>query len=560
MTTYHDSRLHTIHPARAFPRLTSPAGAAGLAAALLLSLGFGAWLFTLPFLAGDTAFWQQQNSDITQYVAGFNAFIHEPWRWPLLRIESLNWPTGTLATFVDTVPLYALILKLFAHGPDTPFWNPYGYWIALCYALQGVGAWWICREAGLRSWPALLVMALLLAAFPALSFRIHHTSLMSQWLLLFALACYLRSTRLGRFAWGAWMALIPLAFYINIYLFSMLSALYAADVLRHLRHGQWRRTLAFAAATYGLLFASMAITMLPLGPSSGLAEWGFGFYSMNLLAPLSGGRLLAFAHPVAHGGQGEGFNYLGVFLIAAAAWALYLRLKADRGFVARHGWLCAAALLLVLYALSVSIYLGDKQLLQLPLPPFLEGITGHFRVSGRFFWPVGYLVVVVTVICIARYAPRRLGAPLLVLLALLQLWDLHPHHMSMRQSTQLGDNRRLDETAWKAFMGPSVDRLYFYPAFRCEKNPANDTILPAMLFAAKNNLDITTAYIARARRPCEGVAEEIAAADAQRSAFAFVRGEYPDLAAVQQLLGGAHAARCVEADFAWLCKRSGGAP
>jgi hypothetical protein len=207
-------------PRQAVLRWLNPNGILGLAVAALLGLGFALWLYKYPMLRGTAPFWWRDNSDITQYVAGFNAFVHEPWHWPLLRIASLNAPDGTLATFLDTIPLYAMFLKL-VH-PGAGYWNPYGLWIALCFTLQGASAWWICREAKVRNWAALVALALLLAAFPTLTRRIPHTGLMSQWLLLFGLAVYLRSGRLGRLATGPWVALLTCAFYIHIYLFAML--------------------------------------------------------------------------------------------------------------------------------------------------------------------------------------------------------------------------------------------------------------------------------------------------------------------------------------------------
>ena len=252
------NRLQRLH------RLSAE-GPAGLVMAALLAIGFALWLYKYPMLRGTAPFWWREDADITQYLAGFNAFVHEPWHWPLLRIESLNTPDGTLATFLDTIPLYAMFLKV-VH-PGAGYWNPYGLWIALCFTLQGAGAWWILREARVRSWPALVALALLLASFPALTRRIPHTSLMSQWLLLFALAVYLRSSRMKRLATGWWAALLVGAFYINIYLFAMASSIFAADVLRELlrrpvKRASILRALLAPVAVYGLLFATMWITML----------------------------------------------------------------------------------------------------------------------------------------------------------------------------------------------------------------------------------------------------------------------------------------------------------
>jgi hypothetical protein len=535
-------------------------GPLGLAVAALLALGFAHWLFGPAILRGTSPFWWRDHADVTQYLAGFNAFVHEPWHWPLLRIESLNTPEGTLATFVDAIPLYALVLKL-VH-PGTGYWNPYGLWITLCFTLQGAGAWWICREAKVRSWPALAALALLLASFPALTFRLPHTSLMSQWLLVFALAVYLRSGRLGRIATGAWVALLVAGFYINIYLFAMASAIFVADVLRHaLRpHAPWparRRALLAPVAVYGTLFATMWATMLPLPPGSGTQEWGFGYYSMNLLAPLHGGRFLQFDHPIAHGGQGEGYNYLGIFLLALTAFVVKLRGRRDPAFWSRHGALLGVLVVLTAYALSNLVYLADVRLFTVWLPPELGVVTSTFRSSGRFFWPVGYAIVVFTVLGVARHMKALPAAALLAAVVALQLFDLQPHHERARATAALNDGPVVDDARWSAFLGPNVKALQYYPPFHCGGGAPTEGLLPVMAYAVRHRYPMSTGYIARTAKPCTGYDADIARLPAA-TAVAFDKKTFPLEQDARRLMG--ENATCADMGIVFLCRRTGANP
>jgi len=536
-------------------QLADPAGLLALVLAAMLALALAHMLFSTPFMRGLTPFWSQQDNDVAQYLSGFNAFVREPWHWPLLRLTSINAPDGTLATFLDTVPLYSLLLKLWQHGPDTPFRNPYAYWISLCFVLQGVGAWWICREAQLRSWIALGAMTLLLAGFPPFAYRINHISLMSQWLLLFGLAAYLRGARLGRLASASWVPLMLAAFYINIYLFCMLSLLFAADLWRHVVAGGWRRAAATAVALGVLLGLTLYATMLPLDGNAGGGEWGFGYYSMNLLGPLTGGRLLQFQHAVASDGQGEGFAYVGVFVLIAAVWAVALRRRADPGFWNRHRALTLTLAFTTCFALSNIVYLGPVELFHLDLPDWTEKATTTLRSSGRFFWPVGYAVTAFTVISLQRYlAPWRAAVVLLALLYL-QFWDLAPHRQRVRESVSVGAQERLHETLWSGFLGKDFKALQVYPPFGCNKGPALQTLLPTMMYAVKHQMTVSTGYVARVKKPCDNYAQEIASIHSPATAFVFIKDDFADLNVVHQLLGGATAATCIEADFAWLCKR-----
>ncbi|WP_229263319.1 DUF6311 domain-containing protein [Duganella dendranthematis] len=541
-------------PAPVARTLAAPAGPLALVLAALLALALAHLLYSTPFMRGLLPFWHQQDNDIAQYVAGFNAFVREAWHWPLLRVNSINAPDGTLATFLDTVPLYSLLLKLWQHGPDTPFRNPYPVWIALCFVLQGVGAWWICREAQLRSWMALLAMTLLLAAFPPFAYRINHLGLMGQWLLPLALACYLRSTRLGRLASGAWVALVLAAFYVHIYLFAMVALVFAADLWRHFTGGDQRRALLTAVASGVLLVASLFVTMLPVPGQAGGGEWGFGYYSMNLLGPFAGGRLLQFQHATATDGQGEGYAYVGIFVLMAAAYGVSLRRRLDPAFWTRHRALLAALAAMTCFALSNIVYLGPVELFHLDLPGWVGKITAVLRSSGRFFWPVGYAITAFAVISLTRHLPPRRAGALLLALLCLHAWDLWPHAKRVRASVSVGAVERLHAAQWDSFLGADVKALQVYPPFGCNKGVALQTLLPTMGYAVARQLPISTGYVARVRKPCDNYAQEIAGIRAPSTAFVFIKEEFVDLNAVRQLLGDA-AATCIEADFAWLCKR-----
>ncbi|WP_374582727.1 hypothetical protein [Pseudoduganella sp.] len=534
-------------------------GMAGLLAAAALALLYACWIYPPGFLLGTSPYWGQLDTDITQYIAGYNAYAREAWHWPLFRIESLNAPEGTLTTFVDAIPLYALVLKALVGGADAAFWNPFGLWIALCYLLQGAGAWWICREAGLRSWATLGAMTLLLASFPAFGFRVSHVSLMSQWLLVFSFALYLRSSRRHTFSWLGWTALVPVAFYTNIYLVVMVCLVFGADWLRFAWQERWQRTLRNLVLPFLVLGTSLFATMLPLAAGGVGREWGFGFYSMNVLAPLAGGQLLPFAAAVATDGQGEGYNYLGLAVLLAFPLLLAWRLARDKTFLLRHWPLALVLLLSWLYALSNQAFLGKQELFTWHVREWMLPITSQLRASGRFFWTVGYAMVIFAVIGLHRRAPAAWRPAVIGAVLALQAWDLGPAHELLRVKSNQSSPAPISYAAWDRALGPDVQALNVYPPFRCGTVQPHKTLLPLMYYASERKLAISTGYMARTQRPCDNYAQDIAARAASRqgpaahAAYVFAQADFPDLAAVEQLFG-ALPVQCGAVDFAWVCK------
>ena len=536
-------------------------GWAGLASVVVLATAFIGMAFGPAFISGHSSFWQTDAEDITQYMAGFNMYFSAPWQFPLLAFDSLNFPHGTRTTFVDAVPLYALLLKLLIPASWAPF-NPYGMWVAICFVLQAVGAWWIVRELGVRSWAFLLSLAIMLMTAPALLSRIGHTSLMSHWLVLFAIALYLRGARLGKPNTSGWCVLLVSAFYINIYLFTMAGAIYAAatvfslqkqNLLSGARPSSVLRALLVAALPAAALLATLPLTLLPLAPGGVTSEWGFGYYSMNLLSPLMGGSLIRLTVPVGPG-QYEGFNYLGLGLVAAVV--LVFRDAASRARLAQmlrmHAALAWLMLFFVVYAISSQVHLAGIQIATIAYPEFVAAITSQFRASGRFFWPVGYLLLIAVWWLLYQQRGKKRFVLVAAMLTTLQCADLTGVYGTLQSTLARPPALHLQQEVWNKAIPEQVRTVYFYPKFKCAKKPAHDSLLPVMHYASVRGLNLNTGYIARYTPSCDDMAREIADSVPGESAYVFVRNEFPDTGTIRSLIPGS-SVQCTEADFALVC-------
>jgi len=533
-------------------------GIAGLALVLALAFAWVLWLLPPGFVRGVSSYWQTDVTDATQYLSGFNVFASEPWAWPLLRIRGLNVPEGTLATFVDIIPLYASGLKLVVPRGQLPF-NPFGWWIGLGYVLMAVGAWWALREARLSRYGVLVVFTSFVLLMPALNGRVllGHVSLTSHWLILFALALYLRSGRYGGPGLWPWAALLFVSFYVNLYIFVMTGLVFAADAARFVTRG-WRRTLGHLLLPPALILASLPLTMLPIPHVPAHPEEGFGFYAMNLLSPfVDGGRLTSW---ITRGrlwfvqGHYEGYNYLGVGLMLLIGVAFALRLRHDRAFVGRHWSLLAACALATVYAASDRVYAGNRLVLEWPLPALLEWPAGTLRSSGRLFWPVGYALVCFALVTAARWLPPRRLALVLVLALGLQWFDLGPLRGIVRRGLARPASRLVDGPLWDEALGPHVRTIYLYPKFGCGRGPDQvRSVLAVQRYAAERRLNLNTAYIARYHPPCDTGPREIAGTDPASSIYVFLRGETVAASPADSFPAGARL-ECHELDVAVACR------
>jgi Family of unknown function (DUF6311) len=395
--------------------------AAGLGFAWFLIFGGG------PTLNPLNVSWLLEG-DWLQHWMGFQFFQRDPWTFPLGSIQSLMFPVGTNIGFTDSNPLLALAMKPFSG------WLPHEYqliglWFAACFALQGyMGAALasvVTRNAGQQ-----VLGALLIVLSPVLIARIGHDTLCAQWLPIGILYLGLREydTRSAqRAAWkvvaGVWLAAT-----IHPYLSAMCWALGSAALLR-LRRERWltpRRWLVSMVLLTGGMIGIWSVIGYLSAPR--YVAGGFGALSFDLLGffnPRGFSRVLPDLPSLP---SYEGFAFLGlgglaVFVVAVIAFARYRpRPHGSTAIV------FAVAALLAVFALSSSVTIGGNEVLSLRwLYQPLDFVATTYRASGRFIWPLHYLLLVFGVWGVARIAGEHrlsLGTALLGIAVAVQVSDL----------------------------------------------------------------------------------------------------------------------------------------
>ena len=388
--------------------------------------------------------------DVQQHYAGWLLFRNSHWTFPLGMADTVAMPDGTAISYTDSLPWVSIFLKLLrGFLPATFQW--FGLYVLGCFALQGAAGGLLCAR-GLTGRGEAAVTGLLggglFACLPTLwerSFR--HTALASQWLFLFALYVYLESRdalrRTGHAPKRRWW-LVVLAFSaVGIHPYFLPPAmvcalLWCVDRVR-LGGGRVGAVTDFAAA----LAAALAGGVLcgAIGTESSLSREGYGEFSMNLNAlinPYSRGqyiwsRLLPVLPQQTN--QYDGFNYLGLGVLALLALALVLSVAAafrrpqEVKIWWKRNWPAAVGCgLLTLFAVSNRISWGNSGF-TIPLPGWLLDLCGIFRASGRMFYLPAACLVVWGVYTL-RAACRRLSgstvfpALLLAVLLAVQVWDL----------------------------------------------------------------------------------------------------------------------------------------
>jgi hypothetical protein len=487
----------TIDRARAARGPWGPLAGAAIGAA------FFAWIAGTRILDPISIDWLMKGDWVPHYF-GWHYFRHEPWHWPPGAVHGYYAPLGTSIGLTDSIPLVGYALKPFAAWLPTPF-QYLGPFLLASFALQGaLGARLIARRVD--AVPVQALGAALFVLLPTLLIRVGHAALCAHWLILWALLAATREPS-ARFRPLGWAALGLTAGMVQPYLAAMVLTVLGATAVTPSQTPVSRRLTSLGAALAATVTGWWISGLFLLSGGSSLAAGGLGYYSMNLLALVSPGDWSSFlpALPIASDGQAyEGFQYLGlgILLMIAAALAFAVRARA-RALAAEppaarlwSPWLIAACLVMTAFAVSPVVTLGSRTLLNVDGP--WTAPLALFRSSGRFVWPLVYLMLTSAVVTVARRGRGHTGTALLAVAVVLQLVDLRGAHTFRRQVAH--------DTAFHAWTDPFADarwndvaaayaHLVLVPPPQCGAPP-----LPyegAIALTAQHGLTINAGVVAR---------------------------------------------------------------
>lgn len=452
--------------------------------------------------------WAPQG-DAAQHAIAQRFFIGDAWRWPPLTARNILPPEGLNIAFADGIPALALLLKALR------VWLPEGFhgiglWYAIAWVMQPIAAVWCLRGAGERRLLPAIAVALAASAMPAFINRYGHAALIGHFTLLVALGLYLRlagGQTLG--LWAAAVAAAVLTLLVHPYLAAMMLALLAAVPATLVLRG----SRGWVGAGFGVTAAAGAVgaTMAAFGYLGAQGDGGFGDFALNLLSPVwpwrswfLGGLVAAEVDATGHGGW-EGYNWLGLGLLAGLAALLLLAPGAALRALRRHAGLALVLLGLTAIAVSFRVGLGGAVVLDLGEAP---GVLQQFRASGRFFWPVGLALLVGCIALLARIP--RIGAGLALAAGMLQFADAAPNRAAIRDWAAARPAWTVDAPALRALLA-EAEQVTILPSWPCVPKP--DALgdharqLQLLALAAERPVPANTMYVARWRGARPGCAD-----------------------------------------------------
>ncbi len=495
---------------------------------LLAALAFGAVFFLWiagPGVVSPTSVDWTMKSDWRIHFLGWHIFRGEPWAWPPGRLVGYyHAPTGTSIGYTDSLPLVAFVLKPLSGALPMPF-QYLGLWLLACFALQGyfgarLAQLWTTSPAAQFFTGAVFVLT------PTLLNRAPHPALCAHWTLLWALLLSFRYRPGDALPYRSMLALGLVIGLVHPYLAVMVLAVLTAFVARALlarnRDGRLQSRMEPVLAllmTAGITAAGWWASGMFLVSGESMARTGLGYFSMNLLAPVTPSGWSSWMPDIAVGAGGqtfEGLQYFGagllLLVVLAAVLALTLRRPAPGLGV---GPLLVICLALALYALSPRVTFADRVVLDYS-SPVLDRVA-IFGVTGRFFWPAAYALLALAARTMLTRLPAPIATALLVIVIGVQILDLRPAYA---ERYALAHSKAFHEwpgaprsPVWTAAL-PHYDHLVLFPPLQCGPAPVLFE-LPAYL-AGLHGLTVNVGEVARSNegdraRYCDQLERDLAA-------------------------------------------------
>ena len=159
-------------------------------------------------------------------------------------------------------------------------------------------------------------------------------------------------------------------------------------------------------------------------------NFGFGLFSYNLNGLVNSQGYSFFVSPLPMlAEQYEGFSYLGLGVIILSLIALFLGIRwlIKEGISSYKGIVISFVVIGVLctfVALSPQAYFGDKLIYDLKLPKFILNFWGTFRSTGRFIWPLIYIITFTSIVIVVKRLKYKTVLIIFSICALIQVRDM----------------------------------------------------------------------------------------------------------------------------------------
>lgn len=418
--------------------------------------------------------WLFTGGDLSQHYFGWLYYRQSEWKFPIGMIQGLT-DLNTCIIYTDSIPIFAIFFKVFSRWLPTTF-QYFGIWGLLSFILMSVLSAILIYKFSKNIWSAWIGSLFFTISPYVLQRMFAHTALGAQWVIVLAMIFWIYDIGRDKISKKiiAWSFLLVLVSVIHLYFVPMIVVFAFADAIRI---GLRQRKVLYSIGCFGVPIISAILVLFIVGAfavSGGEFDAeGLGYYSANIntfFNPIYGISMFMKQLPCGDG-QYEGMGYLGlgmIFLIVIGACIIINHKVEVKKYLERRrldvllngGIIC----IFLILAFSPTIMFGHKVIFNLKWPAVIMKLLGIFRSSGRFIWPVCYLLFTFLIWMLCKKNGKKNVIVLLSVMCLVQMVDLSPYICEKHETFSTKQNYEvpLTEEAWSMLLD-GKDKVVFLP-------------------------------------------------------------------------------------------------
>ena len=371
------------------------------------------------------------NGDLAQYQLGWKFYRDDIWRFPLGLNPNYGITNSSSIIYSDSIPLLAIFFKIFRSFLFEDF-QYFSFWIFICIYLQALLSFKIIYHFT-KNILYSTVSSLFFIFSTILIYRSGiHLSLTAHWLILsyfYVQISTVNSKDLKKHL------IIYLSLLIHFYFSLILVGIFFLEKIVRFKKLCIKDLISSFVIVIFSLILMYIVGYFTIGIDDGLG-FGYGIYNFNLNSffnPLGENYTerfnWSFFLPTLNfqNKEIEGFSYIGISGILFLILYFKYLFKGKSKIIFSKGTNISIFFVFLMIATSNNINFGNQDLITLELNKYLYGIFSSIRASGRFIWPIYYLIFIIGIVSIFQYfLNKRTSLLIISFLAIFQLIDLSP--------------------------------------------------------------------------------------------------------------------------------------
>ena len=371
------------------------------------------------------------NGDLSQYQLGWKFYREDIWRFPIGLNPNYGITNSSSIVFSDSVPLFAIIFKIFRNFLPENF-QYFSIWIFICIYLQGFFSFKIILHFTKDTTYSLVSTLFFIFSTILINRSGIHLSLTAHWLILGYFYAQISTSNNKDFKKHL---LIYLSFLIHFYFSIILIGLFFLEKIIEFKKLKVRDLANLIILIIVSLILMYVIGYFTIGIDDGLG-FGYGIYNFNLNSffnPLGRNYVDSFNWSLFlptlsfQNQEKEGFSYLGISGIIFFILYLKFLVNGKSEIIFSRQTNILIFLIFLIFATSNNINFSNQNLINIELNKYLYAALSSIRASGRLIWPIYYLIFIISIVYIFHYTLNKKKALLIIsIFAIFQLIDLAP--------------------------------------------------------------------------------------------------------------------------------------